>query len=147
MMGLSKAWVIRIFLFTAASIFSYATHAEPQTISAKDDYVTCWKQPCVYSEGSKWSEKNPNGVALSVRMGTKSIATDDQIKEIFTSDFAFYGIKNIKFFYEQNDAPATGIAFHIRGGTEGLFLLLEAKNEVSKIAKRAANKNPVFKPS
>ena len=32
---------------------------ELPTIPAKDDYITCWKQPCVRVAGSEWSEKNP----------------------------------------------------------------------------------------
>jgi len=118
--------------------------AQDQLLSAKDDYITCWKQPCVRIAGSDWSEKNPNGVGISVRMGTKPAVTDDQIKTVLTRDFATHGMTNIKFFFEQNDAPATGIAFHIRGGTEGLFFIDDVREQVGIIAKRAANTNPVF---
>jgi len=120
--------------------------AEGEKITAKDDYITCWKQPCVYAPASEWSEKNPNGVAIAVAMGTKSIAIDDFIKEVFVRDFAHFGMTNLKFFFEQNDVPATGVTFHIRGGTEGPYFLAEAKREVSRTAKRAANTNEVFRP-
>lgn len=118
--------------------------AQDKLLSAKDDYITCWKQPCVYVEGSKWSEKNPNGVGISVAMGTQPVVTDDQIKTVLTRDFKKHGMVNIKFFYEQNDAPASGIAFHIRGGTEGLFLIDNVREQVAGIARRAANTNPIF---
>jgi len=61
-------------------LLTFPAHgAEPEPISAKDDYVTCWKQPCVMVAGSEWSEKNPNSVGVAVRMGTEPIATDDEI--------------------------------------------------------------------
>ncbi|MEZ5813842.1 MAG: hypothetical protein R3E13_03855 [Alphaproteobacteria bacterium] len=118
--------------------------AQDQLLSAKDDYITCWKQPCVLVAGSEWSEKNPNGVGIAVRMGTQPVVTDNQIKTVLTRDFKKYGMTNIKFFFEQNDAPASGITFHIRGGTEGIFLIDDVREQVASIAKRAANTNPVF---
>jgi len=121
-----------------------AAFAQDELLSAKEDYITCWKQPCVDVAGSEWSEKNPNGVGISVRMGTQSGVTDDQIKTVLTRDFAKHGMRHIKFFFEQNDAPATGIAFHVRGGTKGLFLIDNVREQVAGIARRAANTNPVF---
>ncbi len=118
--------------------------AQDQLLSAKDDYITCWKQPCVRVAGSEWSEKNPNGVGISVRMGTQPAVTDDQIKTVLTRDFKKHGMTNIKFFFEQNDAPASGIAFHIRGGMEGLFFIDNVREQVANIARRAANTNPIF---
>ncbi|MCU7860897.1 MAG: hypothetical protein KZQ86_13950 [Candidatus Thiodiazotropha sp. (ex Lucinoma kastoroae)] len=102
--------------------------ATSQAVSAKDDYITCWKQPCIYVAGSKWSEKNPNGVAVAVAMGTKPVVTDVQIKEVLSRDFTKHGVTNIKFFFEQNDTPATRITFHVRGGTEGIFLIDTVRN-------------------
>lgn len=77
-------------------------------------------------------------------MGTQPVVTDDQIKTVLTRDFAAHGMMNIKFFFEQNDAPASGITFHIRGGTEGIFLIDNVREQVASIAKRATNTNPVF---
>jgi len=154
-MGLLKARVIRIFLFSTAIaglltqmfLFIPNVWAQVVEISAKDDYVACWKQPCIYVPASEWSEKNPNGVGIAVAMGTKSIATDDQIKEVLLRDFTHYQMKQVKFFFEKNDTPATSIAFHVRGGSEGPYLLLDAKKELKKIAKRAANTTPLLGPS
>lgn len=117
---------------------------DKETISAKDDYITCWKQPCIYTAGSEWSEKNPNGVAVAVAMGTKSAATDDQIKMVLTHDLKKHGVKNIKFFYEQNDAPASGIVLHVRGGSDGIFTISDVRQNIPAIARRALNENPVF---
>lgn len=125
-------------------IFIPALQASEEKISAKGDYVTCWKQPCIYDEGIGWSKKNPNGVAIAVAMGMKPVVTDDQIKEVLSRDFSKHGMTNIKFFYEQNDAPVSVITFHIRGGTEGLFLIDKVRDQVAAIAKRAKNKNPLF---
>lgn len=129
-----------LFLVSGGS----AVFAQDELLSAKEDYITCWKQPCVRAAGSEWSEKNPSGVGISVRMGTQSGVTDDQIKTVLTRDFKKFGMTNIKFFFEQNDALAAGIAFHVRGGTEGLFFIDNVREQVAGIAKRAANTNPVF---
>ena len=126
---------------------SPAYSEELPTIPAKDDYVTCWKQPCIYTPASEWSEKNPNGVAVGVAMGTKPIATDGEIKAVITSDFKYYGVTNTKFFFEQNDAPATVLTFHIRGGTEGFYLVTEMRQHIPKLASRALNDNPLFSSS
>ncbi len=134
-----------VFLGILGMIFSDGvTFAQDKLLSAKEDYITCWKQPCVDVAGSEWSEKNPNGVAVAVRMGIKPAVTDAEIKMVLIHDLTKHGVKNIKFFYEQNDAPATGIAFHIRGGMEGLFFIDNVREKVESIARRAANTNPVF---
>ncbi|MBL8500631.1 MAG: hypothetical protein JNL77_08650 [Nitrosomonas sp.] len=141
-------WLISIWvvIFSALFVVSYggAAFAQETLLSAKEDYISCWKQPCVDVAGSEWSEKNPNGVGISVRMGTQSGVTDDQIKTVLTRDFKKHGMTNIKFFFEQNDAPAAGIAFHVRGGTEGLFFIDNVREQVAGIARRAVNTNPVF---
>lgn len=116
----------------------------PLTLSAKDDYITCWKQPCVRVAGSEWSEENPHGVAISVRMGTKPVVTDDEVKQVLTRDFAEHGVTNVRFFFEQNDTPAIGIAFHVRGGTEGIFLIDNVRDSVASTAAQAKNTNPLF---
>lgn len=125
-------------------VCSNATLAQETLLSAKEDYISCWKQPCVLVAGSEWSEKNPNGVGIAVRMGTQSGVTDDQIKTVLTRDFKKYGMTNIKFFFEQNNMPASGITFHVRGSTDGVFVIDNVREQVGVIAKRAANTNPVF---
>jgi hypothetical protein len=129
-------------LFVASG--STAGYTQEALLSAKNDYITCRKQPCVDVAGSEWSEKNPNGVGISVAMGTQPGVTDDQIKTVLTRDFKKAGMTNIKFFFEQNDAPATGISFHVRGGTTELFLIDNVREQVAVIAKRAANTNSLF---
>lgn len=123
---------------------SGAGYAQEALLSAKKDYITCWKQPCVMVAGSEWSEKNPNGVGIAVAMGTQPGVTDDQIKTVLTRDFKKVGMTNIKFFFEQNDAPASGITFHVRGGTEGIFMIDNVREQIPAISKRAANTNPLF---
>jgi len=113
--------------------------------SAKNDYIPCDVQPCVTIAGSEWSEKNQNGVAVAVRMGIKPAVTDVEIKMVLTHDLTKNGVKNIKFFYEQNDAPASGIFLHVRGGLEGPFLIDTVRQQIPLIAKRALNDNPLFR--
>ena len=134
-----------VFSVVLMVVFLAPTYsAEQATISAKDDYISCWKQPCVDVAGSEWSEKNPNGVGISVRMGIKPAVTDAEIKMVLTHDFKKYGVQNIKFFYEQNDAPASGIFLHVRGGLEGPFLIDTVRQQIPFIARRALNINPLF---
>ncbi len=118
--------------------------AKDELPSVKNDYIPCDVQPCVTISGSEWSEKNQNGVAVAVRMGVKPAVTDEQIKMVLTHDLKKHGVNNIKFFYEQNDAPANLIFLHVRGGLEGPFLIGDVREQIPSIAKRALNTNPLF---
>lgn len=120
-------------------------NADDKKISAKDDYIPCDVQPCVTLAGSEWSEKNLSGVAVGIAMGTKPAATDNQIKQVILGDLKYYKVEEFKFFYEQNDAPATVFTFHVRGGTEGPFLIGEIRSQIPIIAKRALNTNQLFR--
>lgn len=115
-----------------------------ETISAKDDYVTCQKKPCIYQAAIDWSEQNPSGVAVSVAMGTHSGVTDNQVKQVLFNDLQHHGVETIKFFYEDYDGVATAIAFHVRGGVEGTFGIDNVRDQVKVIALRAKNTNPLF---
>ncbi len=119
--------------------------AQAEQTTAKDDYVTCWKQPCVYDEGIAWSKKNQNGVAVSVRVGQKAAVTDDQIKQVITNDFKHYGVKEMKFFFEKFKGSSSVIALHVRGGIEGTFGIHNVRDEIKSIAKRAKNTDPLFR--
>ncbi len=142
-LGFLKSAMVVLLSVTGARV----VWAEDILPSAKNDYIPCDVQPCVTIAGSIWSGENPNGVGISIRMGTQPVVTDDNIKEVLTRDFKKHGVTNIKFFFEQNDAPATGVAFHIRGGMEGLFLISNVREQVAGIARRAKNTNPVFLPN
>ena len=113
--------------------------------NASGDYITdCKYATCVGMAGSEWSEKHPFGVAVSVRMGTRPAVTDDQIKMVLTRDFEHYGVTQIRFFYEQNDVPASVMKLHVRGGTEGPFVIDDVRQHVRSIADRAKNENPAL---
>ena len=77
----------------------------PQHLSAQDaagydasgDYIRdCSYATCVKLLGSEWSENNPFGVAVSVRMGTQPAMTDDQIKLVLTRDFKRLARKEVR---------------------------------------------------
>ena len=132
-----------VFVFIA--FFTPVPKAKAEKITAKDDYIPCDVQPCVTIAGSEWSERNPNGVAVGVAMGTKPAVTDSQIKQVLMQDLKKYGVKRVKFFYEQNDAVASGITLHVRGGTEGVFTIANVRQKIPAIAKRALNSDPIFR--
>ncbi len=131
-----------ILFMTLVSSVSYA-----EQYDASGDYILdCEYATCVGLAAMRWSKQNPFGVAIGVRMGTKPAVTDDQIKMVLTRDLNHYGITNIKFFYEQNDAIASGITLHVRGGTEGVFMISNVRQEIELIAERAKNSHPVTLP-
>ena len=134
--------VVGIGIFMLA--FGLLHDARAQTISAKDDYVTCWKQPCAYDEGIDWSKSNPNSVAVSVRMGQKAAVTDDQIKQVLIADLNRYGVTNVRFFFEKFKGNSSAIALHVRGGVEGVFGIHNIRDEIKSIARWTQNTNPVF---
>ncbi|MGH1439753.1 MAG: hypothetical protein ACRBBR_06555 [Cellvibrionaceae bacterium] len=137
----------RVIRAKAAGRVARISLGEQKTFDATPDYIkNCKYATCVGIAGSEWSENNPFGVAISVRMGTKSAVTDDQIKMVLSNDFKHYGIGQIKFFFEQNDTPASGMYLHVRGGTEGPFDIGNVRKEVGSVARRAKNKNPATLP-
>jgi len=142
-----KALIFQMFLGVSVCFCGGVLAGSGDPVSAADDYINhCKYATCVGIAASEWSEKHPFGVAISVRMGTQPVVTDDQIKMVLMKDFKKHGIQEIKFFFEQNDTPATGIFLHVRGGTEGLFLIDTVRQHVSSIAERAQNNRRVFLP-
>lgn len=133
------------WLVVWGSVSASVAGPDSTAFNASPDYIKdCKYATCVGMAGSEWSENNPFGVAVSVRMGTQPAVTDSQIKMVLTSDFAHYGVTNVKFFYEQNDVPASVIRLHVRGGTEGPFIISNVRQEIELIAQRAKNKNPAM---
>ncbi len=114
--------------------------------SVKADYIQdCTSNRCAPTKATGWSNEvgNWDGVAVSVRMGTQPVATDQEIKDFLTKGFEHFDVKNYKFFFEQNDARATGIYFHVRGGTSQLYTLADDLKPVVEQYSRQAN-NPNF---
>ena len=110
---------------------------------ASPDYIEdCKFATCVGLAAMRWSRDNPFAVAVGVSMGTKPAVTDDQIKMVLTRDFEHYGVEQIKFFYENHEAVASVMTLHVRGGTEGPFVISNVRKEIESIAKRASNTNP-----
>lgn len=118
--------------------------AEPEYDASPDYIQDCKYATCVGLAGLEWSKDNPFGVAVAVSMGTKPAVTDDQIKMVLTRDFKHYGVDHIKFYFEQNDAVASVIRLHVRGGVEGPFVISNVRQEIQNVAKRALNKNPAM---
>ena len=80
-----------------------------------------------------------------MRMGTQPAVTDEELQSVLRSDFAKHGVEDVQFYFEQYDAKASVISFHIRGGTEGPFVISNVRQEIPKVANRAKNKNPIFR--
>ncbi|MEP0174133.1 MAG: hypothetical protein ABJD02_09640 [Paraglaciecola sp.] len=133
-----------MFSYAFAFIFSAHVAAQENVIyDASGDYIKdCKHSTCAGLAALRWSKSHPFAVAVAVRMGTKPAVTDDQIKMVLTRDFANHGVKEIKFFYEYHDAVASVMTLHVRGGTEGGFVISDVRQEVEGIAERARNQNP-----
>ena len=129
----------------AANESSGGEQRDAKNFDASADYIkNCKYATCVGMAGSEWSESHPFGVAVGVSMGTKPAVTDDQIKMVLTHDLSQRGINQVRFFYEQNDVPASVMTLHVRGGTEGPFVIDNVREQIEAIAKRAKNRNPAL---
>lgn len=116
---------------------------DAKNFDASTDYIKdCEFATCVGLVAMRWSKEHPFGVAVGVRMGTKPAVTDDQIKMVLTQDLNYYGVENVKFFFENHRGVASAISLHVRGGTEGPLLISTVRQEIEVIAERAKNKNP-----
>lgn len=116
------------------------------TPDANLNYVqNCVSGNCASTHGSRWSSANPNGVAVSVSMGLQPLTSDDRIQQVLTKGLELHGVENIKFFFEQNDASASLISFHVRGGTEGPHRVSgKIKQVVEEVARYAKTDDPVL---
>ncbi len=136
-MGLSNAFKAVMGRVARASLVAIISLAASGAVMANDnnvhkadygnvkaDYVqNCTSNSCAPTDAVGWSDKveNWDAVAVSVRMGTHPAKTDQETKEWLEGGFKHFGAKKYKFFFEQNDAAATGISFHVRGGTSDLY--------------------------
>jgi len=110
-------------------LWGFAACADEEQLSkgqqtVKADYITdCRSGSCAKTDASLWSDEAENwdGVAVSVRMGTQPAKSDQETREWLAGGLEHFGAKKYKFFFEQNDATATGISFHVRGGTSDLY--------------------------
>lgn len=133
-----------MILLSISSALSGKTHAQDNQVKydASPDYIKdCKYATCVGLAALRWSKEHPFGVAVGVSMGTKPAVTDHQIKMVLTRDFKHYGVTEVKFFFEQNDVPASVMTLHVRGGTEGVFNISNVRQKVEGMANRAKNKN------
>jgi len=144
----SKKAVYVLLVCASAQILTpaYAGDEFPKVALAKDDYIICEKQPCVGIAGIRWSRDNPYGVAVSVRIGSKAAVTADQIKQVLTADFKHYGVKNIKFFFEDYEGVASSIGLHVKGGATASHGIDTVRGEIPTMAKYALNRDPVLLP-
>lgn len=83
----------------------------------------------------EWSMEN-DGLAVAVYLGTESRVTPAQIEQILTREIQTTGVRNIAFFYEQNDTPASGVAYAYAGDMDGPFHLGEARPAAVKSAEQ-----------
>ncbi len=82
-----------------------------------------------------WSLENP-GIAVAVFLGTESGVTPTQIRDILTNEINSAGVKDVAFFFEQNDVAGTGVAYAYSGAVDGPFHLGDAREAAAKSAQQ-----------
>lgn len=143
-----KSILIILSLITHCFVGSAQANNEgklAEKTSVKDNYVTdCRSGSCAITRAAQWSmlDENRHAVAIAVRMGTKTPVSDAKIKNFLADGFKHYGVENVKFFFEQNDTAGTGITFHVRGGTDGLFTLNQG-DEIKEAVARSARMSKI----
>ena len=85
--------------------------------------------PFAGSRAVRWAADH-DGIAVSVKLGTDRSITPEQIMEVLTNEFASAGVRNVVFYFEQNDIEATGLTYHYGkdgGASHGPYLLRDAR--------------------
>lgn len=99
---------------------------------AGDDY-----QPPLHDDSWRraynWSKTYP-GIAVEVILGTESKITPETIETVLRKEFSDANVNDIAFFYRQNDVPSTVLVYYYSGGSDGPFILNEARGEARKSA-------------
>lgn len=109
-----------------AMVTPFAAVNADATHSVKDDYIVdCPYAACAKYDASAWSGKpeNANAIGISVRVGTKPAVTDAQIKQVLLHDLKQNDTHNTKFFFEQGTTIASRIFIHVKGGTDGPYVI------------------------
>lgn len=104
-----------------AASTSAATHIS--FLSSADDAAT------------EWNESNPDGIGIAVYVGTQADLTPEQLSTGLTNVANAGGVENIRFFFEQNDAPYTGFALYYDDVFEGPLDLDEIIPSTQKAAR------------
>lgn len=87
-------------------------------------------------DATRWSKEHLDGVAIAVRFGTVPDVNQQQIEAVFRKDFGQHGVNNLKFFYDQNDALATGFTMHFDGATYGAYTIKDVRQNVQQVAQQ-----------
>ncbi|HIG21763.1 hypothetical protein [Henriciella sp.] len=82
-----------------------------------------------HSPANQWAVDHPNGVAVSLRLGTDTIPTET-IERVLRADFKGAGIEEVAFFIEQGNSAGTGVAFHTDEYVFGPYSLVEARRAI-----------------
>lgn len=82
-----------------------------------------------------WVQRNP-GIAVAVMLGTDSRVTPEQIEQILRSEINGAGVRDVAFFYEQNDVSGTVVGYSYRGGGQGPFNLARAREGAADSARQ-----------
>jgi len=100
--------------------------------------------PDAHRPANVWAAKNPNGVAVSLSLGSDRSIPTETIEKVFASDFKGQGVQQVAFFYEEDTSlPGTGVAFHTDDYVYGPFTLVEARKAVPSTASQMKFNNTV----
>jgi len=119
---------------TTVAMNTTATPASTSTVSLKTNAPQIL--PDAHRPANVWAVAHPDGVAISLRLGTDRSIPLETIEQVFTNDFARQGIDTVAFFFEEGDGtlPGTGVAFHTDDYVFGPFDLVQARKAVPKTA-------------
>lgn len=82
-----------------------------------------------------WAQRNP-GIAVAVMLGTDSRVSPEQIEQILTREINGAGVREVAFFYEQNNVPGTVVGYSYQGGGQGPFNLARAREGAVESARQ-----------
>ena len=102
-----------------------ANTTQPVSLTVTDGRIL----PDAHRLADAWAVQNPNGVAVSLRLGTETIPMDT-IESVLRADFARAGISEVAFFFEQGKSAGTGVAFHTDEYVYGPYTLVEARKAI-----------------
>lgn len=98
--------------------------------------------PDAHRPADAWAIQHPNGVAVSLRLGTETIPLET-IESVLRSDFRGAGINEVAFFIEQGNSAGTGVAFHTDEYVYGPYSLVEARQAIPTDASQIKFNNDI----
>lgn len=82
----------------------------------------------------RWAEANPDGIAITIRLGSGTEVPPEVIQATLRRDFQQHGVRKVRFFWERGGNGGSSAVFGTRNHVWGPFGLADSRDRVAETA-------------